>query len=122
MFCTTALENVFDHRGLRQTPFEAVSYYLSKIWEILKPHPKVVCFFLDFFFLLMWTVLIMFVTILFLFYVLFFGPPGRWDLSSLARGGTCPPTPTTSIGGGSLYHLAPGKVPVLGFLNKRLRT
>ena len=51
MFCTSALENVSDHRGLRQTPFGAVSYYLSKIWEILKPHPKsVVCLFvLDFF-------------------------------------------------------------------------
>ena len=46
VFCTTALENVSDHRGLRQTPFGAVSYYLSKIWEILKPHPKsVVCLF-----------------------------------------------------------------------------
>ena len=49
----------------------------------------------------------MFVTILFLFYVLFFGPPGRWDLSSLARGGTCPPTPTNNLETGSALRAAP---------------
>ena len=54
---------------------------------------NLVGFFFRFLFL-MWTifkVFIEFVTILLLFYTLFFWPPGMWDLSSPRRDGTCTP-------------------------------
>ena len=47
-----------------------------------------------FFFFLVWTifmVFIEFVTILLLFYILVFWPPGLWHLSSPARDRTCTP-------------------------------
>ena len=68
----------------------------------------------------MWTIFKVFidsVTILLLFYVLVFWPPGMWDLSSPTRDRTR--TPCT--GRGSLNHWAAREVPtrhILFFLNE----
>ena len=52
-------------------------------------------------------VCIVFVTILFLFYLLVFWPRGMWDLSSLTRDQTCTPC----IGRRSLNHWTAREVP-----------
>ena len=54
----------------------------------------------------------LFVTILFLFYVLVFWPGGMWDLRSLTRDGTHTPC----IGRQSLNHWTARDVPVYVFL------
>ena len=64
----------------------------------------------------MWTifkVFIEFVTILLLFYVLFFWLQGMWDLSCPTRDRTC----TSCIGGQSLNHWTTREVPELDILN-----
>ena len=93
---------------LGSTQPKSQSFWVSLWWESTS-HPRVSAFFLVTYFLKVFTE---FVTILLLFYVLFFGPWGPWDLSFLTRSWTH----TTFIGRQVPNHWTAREVPVVQFL------
>ena len=82
---------------------------LKLSYNIIKA--KICLYFKDLFYVDIFKVFTEFVTMLILFYVLFYWPRGMWDFRSLTRDGTCIPY----TGRESFNHWTATEVPCLSF-------